>query len=392
MQKEKIQQAVALLKEKEIDLWMTVVRETLMLSDPVLPLLSTSDFTGTTAVCICRNGRVAVLVDSLDAEGVRQAGLYQEVIAYQATFDRGLQDLLEDIRPRSIALNYSPADHAADGLSHGLYLRIKAVLDRMGYEGEVLSAAAVVSALRGRKTAEEVEKVRRAAATADSIFSDARRFIRAGVTEKDIYDFFFERMAACGVKPSWEAGQCPAVFTGPISTRGHSGPTDRTVQPGHVVCIDFGVLQDDYCSDLQRSYYVLEEGEIAAPHEVQRAFDTLQEAIRRAARFMKPGVTGCEVDKVARDYVVSQGYPSWDYSLGHQVGRDSHDGGTYLGKRDDSTEYPELVDTPLEEGNIFTLEPGVPTAHGWVQLEEMVCVRRTDVAFLVPMQADIYLV
>ena len=74
MQKEKIRQAVALLKEKEIDLWMTVVRETLVLSDPVLPLISTSDFTGTAALCICRDGRVAVLVDSPDAEGVRQAG------------------------------------------------------------------------------------------------------------------------------------------------------------------------------------------------------------------------------------------------------------------------------------------------------------------------------
>ena len=391
MQKEKINQAVAILKEKEIDLWMTVVRETLMASDPVLPFISSIDFTGTTALCITRHGRVAALVSRADAEGVRQTGLYAEVIPCKTTFDQELQTLLADLKPAAIALNYSPTDYAADGLSHGMYLRVNQVLSQMGYSGEIVSSIEVVGALRGRKTVEEIEKVRRAAVTADRIFSDACGFIRPGLTEKDIYDFFFERMHAYRVTPSWEASQCPAVFSGPDSVRGHTGPTDLVVQPGHFINIDFGVLEDQYCSDLQRGYYVLEDGETQPPQEVQRAFETIREAVQRAARFMKAGVTGFEVDKVARDYVVSQGYPSWDYALGHQVGRAAHDGGTLLAPRAERYNHPELIDTPLEEGNIFTLELGVPTSHGWVGLEEMVCVSSTGSEFLVPMQAEIYL-
>ena len=88
MQKEKIRQAVAILKEKDIDLWMTVVRETMMGSDPVLPFLASIDFSGTTALCITSAGRVAALVSSADAEGVRQTGLYDEVIPSKTTFDQ----------------------------------------------------------------------------------------------------------------------------------------------------------------------------------------------------------------------------------------------------------------------------------------------------------------
>ena len=101
-------------------------------SDPVLPFLASIDFSGTTALCITSAGRVAALVSRADSEGVRQTGLYDEVIPSKTTFDQSLLDYLQEIQPRRIALNYSPGDYASDGLTHGMYLRVMEVLNRMG--------------------------------------------------------------------------------------------------------------------------------------------------------------------------------------------------------------------------------------------------------------------
>ena len=196
-----------------------------------------------------------------------------------------------------------------------------------------------------------------------------------------------------GSTPSWEPAQCPAVFSGPDSVRGQhrsyrvAGKTRSFYQHQILVC-----LQDEYCSDLQRGYYVLRQGETQAPPEVAARLRSHPGGCPRVAGFMKAGVTGFQVDQVARDYVISQGYPSWDYALGHQVGRAAHDGGTLLGPRLERYNNPELIDTPLEEGNIFTLELGVPTSHGWVGLEEMVSVHTHGVKYLVPMQSEIFLI
>jgi Xaa-Pro aminopeptidase len=155
--------------------------------------------------------------------------------------------------------------------------------------------------------------------------------------------------------------------------------------------IDFGVSQNGYCSDLQRTYYILKDDETCACGEVQRAFDTLKEAIRRTVEFMKPGATGEEADAVARNYVVSQGFPSWNYALGHQVGRMAHDGGMILAPK--WNRYNKsLVEQPMEAGMVFTLEPGIATSRGYVGIEEMVYITETGTEFLSTPQQEIYLV
>jgi len=80
-----------------------------------------------------------------------------------------------------------------------------------------------------------------------------------------------------GLGFAWDPGHCPAVFTGPDTAGAHYQPTDRRVERGHVLNMDFGVKYRDYCSDIQRTFYLLEEGEQDAPEEVRRGFDTIEE-------------------------------------------------------------------------------------------------------------------
>lgn len=392
IQKEKLEQAISILGELDIDMWMTVGRETSMNNDPILPIIAGVDFTALAALIITRSGDTIALVGHNDTEGVVQTGLYNKVIGYDTSFKEEIIKLLDSINPSDIALNYSTDNVAADGLSYGLYLVITDILNSNGFNGKIISAEEIISKLRGRKSIEEQERVIKAIETAEKIFADARSFIKAGLTEIDIFNFYHNRMKYYEVEPSWQASQCPGVMVGPNTAIGHNGPTEIVAERGFVMNIDFGVLENEYCSDLQRIYYVLEDGETKACDEVQRAFDTIQEGISRAVAFMKPGVTGSEVDSVARKYIVSQGYPEWNYALGHQVGRLAHDGGIILATNRWSRYLPKLVNSPVEEGMIFTFEPGIATSRGYVGQEEMAIVTKDGAMFLSKQQEEIYLV
>jgi Xaa-Pro aminopeptidase len=390
MYKEKLHQAGKILNEQGIDVWLTLVRETAMNSDPILPFISMVDFTALTGIMVMSSGKTIVLAGNNDAEGIRQTEVYDEVITYNGNFKDGLSELLDQYEVRRLAANYSIEDVASDGLSHGLFILLQEIVNSTSSKPEIVSAAPIISKLRGLKTTAEKNLIIEAINTAEHIFQDARHFIKEGITEQEIHQFFTDRMKYYGVQPSWQASQCPGVMLGPKSVPGHNAPTKITACKGDSMDIDFGVLQDGYCSDLQRTYYILDDNEDRASDEVQRAFDTLKEAIRRAAQFMKPGVTGEQADAAARDYVISQGYPSWNYALGHQVGRMAHDGGMILAPKWNRYSSRQ-VEQPMEAGMVFTLEPGIATSRGYVGIEEMVYVTETGTEFLSSPQQEIYL-
>jgi Xaa-Pro aminopeptidase len=390
MYKEKLEQAGKILKEKNIDIWLTLVRETIMNNDPILPFISKVDFTALSGIIVLKSGKTVVLAGNNDAEGIKQTQLYDDVITYSGNFKEALSELLDLNKVTSLAVNYSIEDVASDGLSHGLFLLLQDVVNSTNSEPEIVSAAPIISKLRGNKTTAEKQLIIEAINTAELIFQDARNFIKEGVTEKEIHQFFTARMKHYDVQPSWQASQCPGVMLGPKSVPGHNSPTGITACKGDVMDIDFGVLQNGYCSDLQRTYYILEDNDNCACEEVQKAFDTLKEAVRRAAEHMKPGVTGEEADTVARDYVVSQGYPSWNYALGHQVGRMAHDGGMILAPKWNRYSSRQ-VELPMEAGMVFTLEPGIATSRGYVGIEEMVYITDEGAEFLSSPQQEIYL-
>ena len=170
------------------------------------------------------------------------------------------------------------------------------------------------------------------------------------------------------------------------------GAPDFPISRGDVVNIDFGIVVDGYGCDLQRMYYVLKEDESEAPEDIVEAFNTVRDGILLAAKALKPGVTGLEVDTVAREYITGKGYEDWNAALGHQMGRVAHDGGPLLGPEKPRYNKDELIRTPLFENMVFTLEPGIPTRAGRIGLEEDVVVRKDGAEFIVPPQKELYLI
>ncbi len=391
MVKEKINQAIRILREKKIDIWLTFVRESHTLTDPCLPLILGAHCTPPSAFLISQTGNTIAIVNNLDFQSIKDTETYQEVICYTTSIRADLISALDRLHPESIAINFSKDDYMADGLTHGMYQLLVDILKDTHYPDRFISSGEIIAALRGRKSPAEIARLKKAIRLTVDIFNQLTSFLKPGLTEKEIAAFMLNKVKAAGAALSWDPASCPSVFTGPDTAGTHYGPTDRKTEPGHIMNIDFGVKVDDYVSDLQRTWYFLRDGEKTAPPAVQKSFNTVKNAITRAAEFLKPGVEGWQVDDVARQYIISQGFDEFKHGLGHQVGRAAHDGAGTLCPRWER--YGKMPYFKLEAGQVYTLEPRVfCEGHGIATIEEEVVVTENGCEFLSPRQEEIYLI
>lgn len=387
---EKVNQAKHILKEFDVDCWITFVRESSLNGDPMLPFLVHSDVTWHSAFVVTQTAAYAI-VGQYDKKSVEELQTYDEVIGYVQGIKEHLLSLLKRLKPKKIAVNYSTGSEICDGITHGMFLTLRDFLYEIDFQDRIISSEKIVSALRARKTAAELANIKEAIRITERIFAEVASFITPGKTEKEIAAFMKRKAEAAGVTYAWDPTSCPAVFTGPDTAEAHYGPTDRAVQRGHILNMDFGLKYNEYCSDLQRTFYILTEGETKAPPDVQRGFDTIVTAIELARKQMRPGIEGIEIDKTARSYITQSGYPEYPHGLGHQVGRFAHDGTALLGPAWEK--YAQKPFQKLEAGMVFTLEPRLPVPdRGIATVEEMVVVTGSGAEFLSTPQKELLLV
>ncbi len=385
---QKLRQAAAILDELDIDVWLTFARESVMLPDPVLDLILGLSVTWHSAFLISRNGPNIAIVGRYDADNIRNMALYDEVIGYDKGIARHLVKAIEHLNPKNIALNYSAIDVAADGLSHGNYLNIVNYLEDTPYAGRLISAENIVSALRGRKSGLEIERVQEAIHLTETIINQLEPSFRPGLTQRQIAEMFQNQIDGQDLGYAWDKPYNPNVTCGPDSLIGHAAPGNVTLKRGDTLHIDVGIKLNEYCSDIQRMWYVLDDGESKAPEDVQHAFQTVLAALRAGEQALKPGKAGWEVDAAAREHIVNAGYPEYMHAFGHLLGRSAHDGATILGPRWER--YAGLCDRLIESGNIFTLELHVPVeGRGIMSLEEDVLVQDDGVQYLSRPQTEL---
>jgi Xaa-Pro aminopeptidase len=389
--REKLDQAVEVVREKEVDLWLTFVRETTQGRDPCLDLLLGFDLTWTSALMVSHTGERIAIVGRFDVDNVERIGGYTTVVGYDQSIRELLLAHLARLNPSRVAVNFSESDPAADGLAHGMFRVLGKILDGTEYGNRLVSAEGVIGALRGRKSPAEGAHIKAAVQAAEAIFRRAGQWIRPGVTEWDVARWFHDAASEQGLELAWGADHCPVVTAGPDSPFGHATPGDLTVQRGHLLQVDFGVRKEGFVSDLQRTWYVLDEGETAPPAEVSAGWEAARQALEAGRAALRPGARGWEVDRAARGALTQAGYPEYMHAFGHHIGRSAHDGATVLGPRWER--YGTSVDGVIEAGNVFAIELGVQVpGRGYIGCEEDVRVTSQGAEYLSDPQTELWCV
>ena len=390
--REKLAQAGQLLQRLDLDAWLVFVRETSLSKDPALELIYPYELTWHSAFLVQRDGASHALVGRHDANNVERLNTFTTVSGYDQSIRPMLVELLRRSGAQRIAINFSESDPAADGLTSGMRMTLEAIGAEAGLQpAQLVSAESLISSLRGQKSASELQLIRQAVATTELLLHDFGKRIAPGVTELQLADYLHQRLQADGLATAWDRAGCPIVNTGPDSVMGHGAPSQLRVQPGHLVHVDFGVKQNGFCSDLQRMWYVLAPGESEPPAAVLHVWKIVRGALLVGLMALKPGVTGWEVDSVAREYLTRHGLAEYMHAYGHNVGRVAHDGGATLGPRWER--YGKSPFVPVEAGNVFAIELGAQVpGHGWIYLEENALVTDDGAELVSTPQTELYLV
>ena len=224
---------------------------------------------------------------------------------------------------------------------------------------ELVALGQQLNYLRAAKTECELDNMRKAQEITDAAFEKVLEDIHVGMTEKEIEAKLIYHLYNCGgEKLSFD----PIVVSGPNSSLPHGHATDRVVQDGDFVTMDFGVLYHGYCSDMTRTVAVG-----SATDEMREIYNIVLEAQAIGLREARAGRKWSEVDGAAREYIASKGYGEYfGHGLGHGLGLEVHESLTY------SADTGDL--TPVN--GVVSCEPGIylPGKFG-VRIEDCVILK-----------------
>lgn len=217
--------------------------------------------------------------------------------------------------------------------------------------------------LRQIKTEEELNCLRQAEQIGDIAFGKILDYIKPGVTELEIRAELEYQMMKCGAEgTSFDT----IVASGIHSSMPHAIPTEKKIELGDFITMDFGCRYHGYCSDMTRTIIVGK-----ASDRQKEIYNLVLKANRVTESLLHAGMVCKEVDQIARDIIRDAGYGDcFGHGLGHSVGLEIHESPA-CNMRDDSV---------LEPNMIMTVEPGVYIpGFGGVRIEDMVIIRKDGI-------------
>jgi Xaa-Pro dipeptidase len=244
-------------------------------------------------------------------------------------------------------------------------------------EADYPDASEVLGLLRLKKDKTEIEAMRRAVKVAQNALEATIPLIKIGMTEKELSAELVVQLLKHGSEP--EMPFSPIVSGGPNSANPHASPTERKLQAGDLLVVDWGATADGYISDLTRTFAV---GQVEA--EFEKIHKIVQQANAAGRAAGKPGVPCADVDKAAREVIEKSGYGQYfTHRTGHGIGMEGHEE-PYM--RGDNMQI-------LEPGMAYTVEPGIylPGRNG-VRVEDNVVVMETGSESLSDMPREIRVV
>ncbi len=317
----------------------------LLLSDELDRLYASGFHTSDGAVLILRDSAYFIT----DSRYIETANEYvKDAKVLQSTTDNKQNDIIKKILADSSVAQLGAQD---ESLSYSEYLRLQETLGV-----KLIPAQSITSGLREIKERWEVDNMVAAQRIAEKALDYVLGIIKPGLTEKELAAELEYQMARNGAEGLAFETIC---VSGANSSRPHGVPSDKKIENGDFVTMDFGCKINGYCSDMTRTVAVGSVND-----EMRRVYDVVLKAQLAGIAAAKAGVVGREMDKAARDVIEAAGYGEYfGHGLGHSVGLYIHE-----------NPNANLRETrQLPAGAVVTSEPGIylPGRFG-VRIEDMV--------------------
>lgn len=307
-----------------------------------------SGFTGETGYLFISDRHHMVITDfrytyqaEMEAEG------YEIVTIGSGGYEEAINEILKNDNVKR--LGFEAKDM--------LYSKYRDLKDKLNVD-ELVPVNDEITRLRRIKTSREIEYIRQAESIGDKVFAEILDFIRPGMTELEIAARIEYLLKVYGAQRT----SFPAIVaSGVNSSLPHAVPTEKKIEYGDFLTMDFGCVYNGYCSDMTRTIVIGK-----ASDRQKEIYNLVLKAQLAALEAIKPGLKGKEIDKVARDIIYNAGYEGcFGHGLGHSVGLFIH-------------EEPRLSQNEediIEAGMVETVEPGIYIrGFGGVRIEDLVVV------------------
>ena len=289
-----------------------------------------TNFTGSAGVVLISQHEAKFITDFRYVEQAGKQAEGFEIVQHAGT-------IIEEVSKQAKAMNITKLGFEQDHMSFATFKAYEQAV-----EAELLPVSGVIENLRLIKTPSEIKILKEAAAIADAAFTHILDFIRPGLTELEVsneLEFFMRKQGA--TSSSFDT----IVASGVRSALPHGVASDKIIEKGDLVTLDYGAYFNGYVSDITRTLAVGKPSD-----ELIHIYDIVLEAQLRGMAGIKPGMTGKEADALTRNLIDEKGYGQYfGHSTGHGIGLEVHEGPA-LSLRSDII---------LEPGMAVTVEPGI---------------------------------
>ena len=335
--KGRIERLRALLTEKVVDAVLVTKEENVHYF---------SGFRGDSTALLVTHERLLLVTDSRYTEQASTEASLYEIVEQRDGLYRKVAELA--VEAGVVALGYEGAALVCDQ-----YEKLKEMLGEIFFDTSL-----ALDALRQVKDADEIALIRRACAIADEGFAHIIRYIQPGMTEMEVAAELEHYMRTLGSeRPAFQT----IIASGVRGSLPHGVASDKVIARGELVTMDFGAVCAGYHSDITRTICVGR-----ADVRQREIYDAVLSAQMRALAALRPGVTGIEVDRIARDSLAEKNFEQYfGHGLGHSLGLEIH-------------EEPRLSKAGkhiMQPNMLITDEPGV-YIPGWggIRIEDTVLI------------------
>lgn len=301
-----------------------------------------TQFTGTAGIALVTCAHAIFITDFRYTEQAREQAKQYEVVEHKG-------NILEELAKQMECLNVKRLGFEQEFVTYYTYEMYKEKLPV-----ELIPVSNIIEKLRLIKDESEIQILKEAAKIADDAFDHILTYIKPGIREREIaneLEFFMRKQGA--TSSSFDI----IVASGTRSALPHGVATDKLIEKGDFVTLDYGAYYKGYCSDITRTVAVGDPG-----NKLKEIYLIVLEAQKLGVEKIKAGMSGKEADAIPRNYIRNKGYGDYfGHSTGHGIGLDIHEGPTL------STRNEKL----LEPGMVVTVEPGIYLSGiGGVRIED----------------------